>query len=136
MKTKILILCFISLSLTLHPFAISHAQKQRPRGGTIKEEANQVWKGEYSPGDLAKWGKRLRKFRASQRWGGVSWCHNAIGVIHFYERNFDEALRHLNQSLQIWKLGVTHDIETYLKDKYSKILFTEEWEVGAKPTPQ
>jgi peptidylprolyl isomerase len=39
----------------------------------------------------------------------------------------------LNQSLQVWKLGVTHDIETYMKDKYSKVLFTEEWEVGAKP---
>ncbi len=33
----------------------------------------------------------------------------------------------LNQSLQIQKLGVTHDIETYLKDKYSKVLFVEEW---------
>ncbi|MFX1492217.1 MAG: peptidylprolyl isomerase [Promethearchaeota archaeon] len=39
----------------------------------------------------------------------------------------------LNQSLQIWKLGLTHDIETYLKDKYSKVLFTEEWEVTSKP---
>jgi peptidylprolyl isomerase len=39
----------------------------------------------------------------------------------------------LNQSLQVWKLGVTHDIETYMKDKYSKVLFTEEWEVSAKP---
>lgn len=33
----------------------------------------------------------------------------------------------LSQSLQIQKLGVTHDIETYLKDKYSKVLFVEEW---------
>jgi len=40
----------------------------------------------------------------------------------------------LNQSLQIWKLGVTHDIETYLKDKYNKVLFTEEWEVGGATT--
>lgn len=39
----------------------------------------------------------------------------------------------LNQSLQIWKLGLTHDIETYMKDKYTKVLFTEEWEVGSKP---
>ncbi len=39
----------------------------------------------------------------------------------------------LNQSLQMWKLGVTHDIETYMKDKYSKVLFTEEWEVSSKP---
>jgi FKBP-type peptidyl-prolyl cis-trans isomerase 2 len=40
----------------------------------------------------------------------------------------------LNQSLQVWKLGVTHDIETYMKDKYSKVFFTEEWEVAAKTT--
>lgn len=40
----------------------------------------------------------------------------------------------LNQSLQVWKLGVTHDIETYLKDKYSKVLFTEEWEISGKTT--
>jgi FKBP-type peptidyl-prolyl cis-trans isomerase 2 len=33
----------------------------------------------------------------------------------------------LNQSLQIQKLGVTHDIETYMKGKYSKVLFIEEW---------
>lgn len=33
----------------------------------------------------------------------------------------------LSQSLQIQKLGVTHDIETHLKDKYSKVLFVEEW---------
>jgi peptidylprolyl isomerase len=39
----------------------------------------------------------------------------------------------LNQSLQIWKLGLTHDIETYMKDKFSKVLFTEEWEVTTKP---
>ncbi len=43
----------------------------------------------------------------------------------------------LNQSLQIWKLGVTHDIETYMKDKYTKVIFTEEWEVSSKPaTPE
>ncbi|MFX1301381.1 MAG: peptidylprolyl isomerase [Promethearchaeota archaeon] len=42
----------------------------------------------------------------------------------------------LNQSLQIWKLGLTHDIETYLKDKYTKVFFTEEWEVSSPPTPE
>ena len=36
----------------------------------------------------------------------------------------------LNRSLQIQKLGVAHDIETYLKDTYSKLLFVEEWSVG------
>jgi peptidylprolyl isomerase len=36
----------------------------------------------------------------------------------------------LNQSIQIQKLGVTHDIETYLKDKYSKVLFVEEWSIS------
>ena len=40
----------------------------------------------------------------------------------------------LNQSLQVWKLGVTHDIETYMKDKYNKVIFTEEWEVSGKTT--
>ena len=40
----------------------------------------------------------------------------------------------LNQSLQIWKLGVTHDIESYMKDKYNKVIFTEEWEVGGTTT--
>lgn len=39
----------------------------------------------------------------------------------------------LNQSLQIWKLGVTHDIETYMKDKFTKVYFNEEWEVTSKP---
>jgi FKBP-type peptidyl-prolyl cis-trans isomerase 2 len=39
----------------------------------------------------------------------------------------------LNQSLQLWKLGLTHDIETYMKDKYTTVSFTEDWEVGAKP---
>ncbi|MFX1319762.1 MAG: peptidylprolyl isomerase [Promethearchaeota archaeon] len=38
----------------------------------------------------------------------------------------------LNQSLQIWKLGLTHDIETHMKDKYTKVFFTEEWEVTPK----
>jgi FKBP-type peptidyl-prolyl cis-trans isomerase 2 len=36
----------------------------------------------------------------------------------------------LNKSLQIQKLGVTHDIDTYMKGKYSKVLFVEEWPVG------
>jgi peptidylprolyl isomerase len=36
----------------------------------------------------------------------------------------------LNKSLQIQKLGVTHDIDTYLKGKYSKVIFIEEWPVG------
>jgi peptidylprolyl isomerase len=40
----------------------------------------------------------------------------------------------LNQSLQLWKLGITHDIETYMKDKYTTVSFVEDWEVGAKPT--
>jgi hypothetical protein len=40
----------------------------------------------------------------------------------------------LNQSLQIWKLGLTHDIETHMQDKYTKVLFTEEWEVTSKDT--
>ena len=40
----------------------------------------------------------------------------------------------LNQSLQIWKLGLTHDIETHMKDKYTKVFFTEEWQVAAKDT--
>ncbi len=42
----------------------------------------------------------------------------------------------LSQSLQIQKLGITHDIETYLKDKYSKVLFVEEWSMSmTKQTP-
>jgi FKBP-type peptidyl-prolyl cis-trans isomerase 2 len=40
----------------------------------------------------------------------------------------------LNKSLQIQKLGVTHDIDTYLKGKYSKVLFIEEWPVGLPET--
>ena len=40
----------------------------------------------------------------------------------------------LNQSLQVWKLGVTHDIETHMKDKYNKVIFTEEWEISGKVT--
>jgi FKBP-type peptidyl-prolyl cis-trans isomerase 2 len=39
----------------------------------------------------------------------------------------------LNQSLQIWKLGLTHDIETYMKDKYTNVFFTEEWKIGTQP---
>lgn len=39
----------------------------------------------------------------------------------------------LNQSLQLWKLGLTHDIETYMKDKYTQVSFIEDWELGAKP---
>lgn len=43
----------------------------------------------------------------------------------------------LNQSLQIQKLGVTHDIEVYMKGKYSKVLFVEEWGLGSeKPEPK
>jgi tetratricopeptide (TPR) repeat protein len=64
------------------------------------EDIKRVWKGHYSPGDLAKWGKRLEKRRSMNKWGGVAFCSNAIGVIHFFEGDFDEALRHLNQSLQ------------------------------------
>jgi len=41
----------------------------------------------------------------------------------------------LNQALPIQKLGFTHDIETHLKDSYSKVVFVEEWAVeAAKPT--
>ena len=40
----------------------------------------------------------------------------------------------LNKSLQIQKLGVTHDIDTYMKGKYSKVLFIEEWPVGLPET--
>jgi FKBP-type peptidyl-prolyl cis-trans isomerase 2 len=40
----------------------------------------------------------------------------------------------LNQALPIQKLGLTHDIETHLKDSYSKVLFIEEWTVGS-PKP-
>jgi peptidylprolyl isomerase len=35
----------------------------------------------------------------------------------------------LNQALAIQKLGFTHDIETHLKDSYSKVIFVEEWSV-------
>ena len=40
----------------------------------------------------------------------------------------------LNQALPIQKLGFTHDIETHLKDSYSKVLFIEEWAVSS-PKP-
>jgi len=42
----------------------------------------------------------------------------------------------LNQSLQLWKLGLTHDIETYMKDKYTNVSFVEDWEVGATPSAE
>lgn len=37
----------------------------------------------------------------------------------------------LNQALPIQKLGFTHDIETHLKESYSKVVFVEEWAVGS-----
>jgi FKBP-type peptidyl-prolyl cis-trans isomerase 2 len=40
----------------------------------------------------------------------------------------------LNQALPIQKLGFTHDIETHLKESYSKVLFVEEWIVSS-PKP-
>jgi len=40
----------------------------------------------------------------------------------------------LNQALPIQKLGFTHDIETHLKESYSKVLFIEEWAVSS-PKP-
>lgn len=40
----------------------------------------------------------------------------------------------LNQSLQLWKLGITHDIETHLKDKFKKVQFVEEWDVSPAKT--
>ena len=101
MKKRIIILSFMFLSWNLYLVPVPYAQEQRQRRGTIKEEAQRVWKGQYSPGDLRKWRKRLKKFRSMNKWGGVALCYNAIGVIHYYEGNFDEALRHLNQSLQI-----------------------------------
>jgi peptidylprolyl isomerase len=40
----------------------------------------------------------------------------------------------LNQALPIQKLGFTHDIETHLKESYSKVVFVEEWAVSS-PKP-
>ena len=40
----------------------------------------------------------------------------------------------LNQALPIQKLGFTHDIETHLKESYSKVLYVEEWAVSS-PKP-
>ncbi len=100
MTKMIIILSFIFLSWNVSLVYLPYAQGQKRQRGTIKEEIQRVWKGQYSPGDLAKWGKRLEKLRSMNKWGGVALCSNAIGVIHFYEGDFDEALRHLNQSLQ------------------------------------
>jgi len=36
----------------------------------------------------------------------------------------------LSRSLQIQKLGVAHDIETHLKNTYSKLIFVEEWSIS------
>jgi CHAT domain-containing protein len=101
MKKGTLILCLIFFTWNVYLVPISHAQEQGRGRATIKDEVQQVWKGQYSVEDLRKWRKRLKKLSSMNKWGGVSICHNAIGVIHYYEGNFDEALKHLNQSLGI-----------------------------------
>jgi CHAT domain-containing protein len=101
MKKAILVLVFLVFSWSVNLIGSSHAQPQRGEKFPLWKEAMQVWRGEYSPGDLAKWEKRLKKLESNRKWPGVALCHNVIGVIYRQEGNLEEGLRHLGQSLQI-----------------------------------
>lgn len=101
MKKTIILLGLIVFIWNGHLIAISHAQGQRGQKSPLSDEARRVWQGEYSPGDLPKWEKRLEKLRWRKKWGGVALCHTAIGGIHYHQGDFDEALTRLNQSLEI-----------------------------------
>ena len=101
MKKTIIALDLLLFIWLASLIAISHAQGQRGRESPLFDEAMKVWQGEYSPGDLSKWEKRLNKLKSNQKWLGLALCHNVIGAIHDQEGNFKEAMKHLNQSLEI-----------------------------------
>jgi hypothetical protein len=85
----------------VNPMPTSLAQRRGQGESPLMREAQQVWKGEYSPEDLRKWEKRAKKLRSNEKWSGVALCYNVIGVIHRHQGNLGEALRHLDQSLEI-----------------------------------
>ncbi len=101
MKKTVIALSLLAFIWNVNLIAISHAQGQRGRQSPLWDEARKVWQGEYSPQDLSKWEKRLKKLTSDEKWFGVALCHNVIGTIHHQEGNFKEALKHLNQSLEI-----------------------------------
>jgi CHAT domain-containing protein len=101
MKKVAIILSLSFLIWYVSPIPTSHAQGKGKQRSKLWDETRQVWKGEYSPGDLATWEKRLKRLRWRKKWGGVALCYTAIGGIHYHQGNFDESLEHLDQSLEI-----------------------------------
>jgi len=95
--TVIVLSCIWDVNPTPTSLAQMRGQQQSP----LWREAQRAWKGEYSPEDLRKWEKRLKKLRSNEKWPGVALCYNVIGAIHNQEGNLGEALSHLNQSLEI-----------------------------------
>ena len=104
MKKAIIVIIMLTVSSFIWNVNLtqpSYAQRRGRQQSPLWKEAQRAWKGEYSPGDLRKWEKRLGKLKSNEKWPGVALCHNVIGAIHRYEGNFQEALKHFNQSLEI-----------------------------------
>ncbi len=101
MKKRMFILWLAFLIFNVNPFTISYIQGQGKQKSMLREEAHRVWRGQYAKGDRVTWEKRLRKFRRMNKLPAVALCHSAIGVIYYYEGNYDEAVSHLSQSLRI-----------------------------------
>ena len=103
MKKRMVILGIFFLSWSLNSTSISHAQMGRELRESFWPEAVKIWQGNYSPDDVKKWEKRLKKETDSwmKNWLNLAICHNAIAVIQLQEGKLEEALKHLDQSLQI-----------------------------------
>jgi len=100
MKRTIFFLGCLIIIATLNPICVSHAQRgQGSRAPTLWNEAAEVWRGKYSPEDLRTWESRMDQFRSNDN--AVALCLNAIGVIYQNEGDLQNALKHLDQSLEI-----------------------------------
>jgi len=103
MKKRIIVISFIFFALSINLVSMSHAQQGRELRDSLWPRAVQIMRGQYGPGALAKWEKQLakEKSRWMKNWLNVAICHYAVGVINLRKGNLDEALEHLNQSLEI-----------------------------------
>ena len=100
-KMKIAIWTLILLCWLLTPFTPAHAENQRGKKPKIWQQADQIWSGQYTDQDLAKWRKRLTKLRSSGKWARVALCYNVLGVILYHQGEMNDSLEYLNQSLEL-----------------------------------
>jgi len=61
MKKGMIIVVVFFLTWILNSGSISDAESRRELRDSYFPEAVKVWRGQYSPGDLEKWEKRVKK---------------------------------------------------------------------------